>query len=201
MTNEERELAGWRAEWNEIADGPAFERAIGARVARDRRRLFVSAATEVGATCLGTAIIAWLLARSHGSPLILAMAIPILLFFGAWLARFFGMRRGLFRAPAEDVSTFVDLTRKRLATEIEWMRFARRSTLAIAAASLPWSAWAFAARFDRYAAEPWRAVVGFGGVVVILAGLAWWIPRKDARLRGELARFEDVVGRSGVEEG
>ncbi len=199
MTNEERELAGWQAEWSEIADLPAFERAIGARAFRDRRRLFVAAAGEVGGAIFGIAVIAWLVARSHGSAFILSVAIPLLVFFGAWLARFFEARRGLFRAPGQTVAAFVDLTRKRLTTEIEWMRFARRSTTLLAVAAVFWAVWAFVKHFDQYAAEPWRAVVGFGGVVVILAGLAWWIPRKHARLTGELARFEEVVGRASLD--
>ncbi|MCW5835929.1 MAG: hypothetical protein KIS78_26250 [Labilithrix sp.] len=199
MTNEERELAGWQAEWSEIADVPAFERAIGARVARDRRRLLVAAAGEVGGAILGIAVIAWLLARTHGSAFILSVTIPLLVFLGAWLTRFFEMRRGLFRAPGESVAAFIELTRKRLAAEIEWMRFARRSTTILGIAVVFWAAWAFVKYFDEYTAEPWRAVVGFGGAGIILAGLAWWIPRKQARLMGELARFEEVVGRASLD--
>lgn len=124
------------------------------------------------------------------------MTIPLLVFFGAWLARFFEVRRGLFRAPGESVAAFVELTRKRLATEIEWLRFATRSTMLPGGAVVFWAAWAFVRYFDKYAAAPWRAVLGFGGALVILGGLAWWLPRKQVRLIAELARFEEIVGRA-----
>ncbi|HEX7666156.1 MAG TPA: hypothetical protein VF407_16630 [Polyangiaceae bacterium] len=196
MTNEERELAEWRTEWNEMADLPAFERTIGERVARDGRRLLVAAVGEVGGAIVGIAGAVWLVARAHGSRVVLWLALALVLFFCMWLGRFFKMRRGLFRAPAESVAAFVDLTRKRLASEIEWMAFAKRSTTALGIASVVWMAWALVAHLDRYAAEPWRAVIGVGGVLAILGGLAWWIPRKHARLTSELARFERIVGRA-----
>lgn len=199
MTNDERELAGWQSEWREIADLPAFEREVGARVVRDRRRLFGAAAGEVGGAALGVAALTWLIVRSHGSTVILTMAIPLLVFFGAWLTRFFEVRRGLFQAPSESVHAFVELTRKRLETELEWLRFAKRATASVGAAAAVWAAWVFVKHFDQYAAEPWRAVLGFGGAGVILGGLAWWMPRKRARLAEDLARFEAVVGRANLD--
>lgn len=191
-TREDAELATWRGEWQALGGEDDFAPQLVARAAKDGRRMRLGAAAEVVAATFSTSFCVWLLVRSHGSAQVVAMSAFILLFNGAWLTHFFTMRAGLFgnHAVGEGALVFVELTRRRLATQRQWMVAARRWTLALGAIVFPWAIWVFLAHKEMYMAEPWRAVVGFGGVVVILGGVYAWTHVKERRLRAEGEAFE-----------
>ena len=137
------------------------------------------------ATALSSSLCAWLAVRSRGAPTTVAVAGLVLLFNGAWLAQFFGARAGLFRASGATVGEYAQLARARLDAEARWVRTATRWTGALALALLPWAAWVAYVQRAMYAAQPWRAVVGFGGAALILAGVGWQLRRRSLRLDHE----------------
>ena len=49
------------------------------------------------------------------------------------------------------------------------------------------------AGWDFYRAEPWRGVVGFGGIVVILTLVLYAVARKRKKIAEERERFETLV--------
>jgi hypothetical protein len=196
MSEPDRELAGWQREWQTMGGDDELKREVLLRrVRRDGARMRLAAAGEILAAAASSAFCIWLVVKSGGAILTVALAAGVLFFNGAWLMRFFTTRQDLFggRAVADlggGLDAFVELTRRRFAAELGWTRFVRRCTIVLAVASFPWclamavNGWAF------YRAEPWRAVVGFGGVAVIFAGLFSWSRRKERRLREESARFD-----------
>lgn len=187
------ELSTWRGEWQALGGKDDLASELVARAVKDGKRLRRSAATEVLAATISSSLCLWLIVRTHGALEVVAMTGLILLFNGAWLTHFFTLRSDLFRPSAEGIDAFVALTRKRLAAEQRWMRFARRWTAALAAAVVPWSIWVYLAHRDAYEAAPWRAVVGFGTAFVIFAGMFLYSFRKERKLRREEESFERHV--------
>ena len=190
---EDAELSTWRGEWQGLGGGEDFAVQLVARARKDGRKLRLSAAAEVLAAAFSTTVCLWLLARSHGSPEVIAMTAFILPFNGAWLTHFFTVRAGTFNAIGAGVDDFVVLTRRRLATQRKWMVLARRWTFAIGIALAPWMVWVFYAHREAYAREPWRGVLGFGMIVVIMAGVYAWTFVKERKLGVEAEAFERHV--------
>lgn len=184
------ELSTWRGEWQGLGGSEDFAAQLVARARKDGRKLRLSAAAEVLAALFSTTVCLWLLARSHGSPEVIAMTALILPFNGAWLTHFFTARAGTFDALGASVGDFITLTRQRLATQRKWMAQARRWTIAIGIAIVPWALWVLYAHRDAYAREPWRGVVGFGTIAVILAGVLAWTFVKERKLGAEAEAFE-----------
>lgn len=195
MTSEEdnNELSTWRAEWQALGGRDDLATKLVARAAKDGRRMRRSAAGEVLGATFSTSLCLWFVLRSHGSAEIVAMTAVILLFNGAWLTHFFTMRADLFAPSGEGVDAFIALTRRRMATEQKWARAARRWTVAVSLLLLPWAVWVFVAHKDAYFANPWSAVVGFGGAAAIFAGVYYFTLRKERKLRAESASFEANV--------
>ncbi len=190
---EDAELTSWRGEWQGLGGSEDFAAQLVARARKDGRKLRLSAAAEVLAATISTTVCVWLLARSRGSPEVIAMTAFILPFNGAWLTHFFTVRAGTFTAIGAGVDDFVALTRRRLVTQRKWMVQARRWTSAIAVAVVPWAVWVLYTHREAYAREPWRGVVGFGTVVVILAGVYAWTFVKERKLAAEAEAFERHV--------
>lgn len=190
MTEEDKELSAWRAEWQALGGKDDLASKLVARAAKDGRRMRFAAAKEVLAAAFSSAFTLWMVIRSHGKAEITVMTAVILLFNGAWLTHFFTLRADLFSPSAEGVDAFIELTRRRLATETRWARFARLWTVAIGVALTPWSVWFFYTHRDAYYAEPWRAVVGFGTAAAILVGVYFFTHRKERKLRAQTEAFE-----------
>lgn len=190
MTEEDKELSAWRAEWQALGGKDDLASKLVARAAKDGRRMRFAAAKEVLAATFSSAVCLWLVQRFHGSAEIAVMTAVILLFNGAWLTHFFSSRADLFTPSGEGVDAFIDLTRKRLATETKWARYARLWTAFMSAALTPWSVWVFYAHREAYFVAPWRAVVGFGGAAAIFAGVYMVALRKERKLRAQTEAFE-----------
>ena len=189
----DNELESWQNEWQRLGQTEASARQLVRRAHKDMWRMRAAAAGEVlGAAC-STTIVGWLLLRSHGAIEVVCIAALILLFNGAWLTHYFGMRKDVLSPSAGSTKQYVELTRARLLVEQRWNHAARRWTLALCALALPWSVWAFASHFDLYRAAPWRAVVGFGGAFGLSSGLFWFFHRKRVTLGKKLETFERQV--------
>ena len=187
------ELSTWRGEWQGLGGSEDFAAHLVARARKDGRKLKLAAATEVLATLFSTTVCIWLLARSHGATEVIVMAALILPFNGAWLTHFFTARAGTFEAMGTGIDDFVALTRRRLATQRKWMAQARRWTTASGIAIVPWTVWVLYMHREAYAREPWRAVLGFGNIVLIIAGVVAWTYVKERKLGAEAEAFERHV--------
>jgi len=193
------ELDGWRAEWQSLGGKEAFAASLVDRAARDGAKMRRAAAREVLAAAFSTGVAMWLIVRTKGALEVVSVTGLIILFNGVWLAHFFTLRSGLFRGSGEGIDEFVALTRRRLATEQRFTRFALRSVGVISATLVPWAIWVFFAHREAYAAAPWRAIVGFGGAAAIFAGVTVFARRKATRLDAEAARFERQVAQAALE--
>lgn len=195
-TNGDPELSAWRAEWQTLGAGEEYAAKLVARASRDGRRLWRAALGEVLGVVFSTTLCLILAVRSHGAIEVVALTGLVLVFNGAWLTYFFTLREGTFRASGEGTEAYVALTRRRLATDRQWIRYGRRWTVVLCALLLPWSVrFAFVHR-ALYRADPWRAAVGFGGVAVILGGLALWLRYKARKAEEQEALFEREIARA-----
>lgn len=190
---EDNELEEWRAEWQALGGREGLTRELAARVARDSRRIKLLAAGEVIAATLSSSVSLWMAIGSHGAPVIVTLAAGIFLFNGIWLTRLFTLREGESAALGEGLDAFIERTRRRLLADLRWNTFARRATIALALAIAPWSAWMLSAAWPVYHAEPWRAAIGFGGVIVILGLVFGSLRMKRTRIAAERERFEALV--------
>lgn len=193
---EEKELEMWREEWQSLGGREGLMRDLAVQAKKDARRILASKVFEVVGASIAAAVAIWFTIRTHGRPVAVAMCAGIFLFNGIWLTRLFTLR-----AEEEGTATddFVALRRKRLELDIRWNLFARRSTIGLAIAVTPWCIWMAREGWDVYRAEPWRAVIGFGGIVFILAVVHFGLTKKASRLSAERSRFEDLVAERTLE--
>lgn len=187
------ELSAWQREWQELGSGDDRAAALVARASRDEARMKRAAAGEIAAVIFSSSLCVYLDIRTNAAVPVVVLTALVLLFNGAWLMQYFSVRQDLFASSAEGVDAYIDLTRRRLSAELRWMGYARRWTIGLCVLLAPMLAWFVAYRFDAYAKEPWRAIVGIGGAVCILTGLFVWMRVKTRRLEAERARFEREV--------
>jgi hypothetical protein len=190
---EQQELEAWRSEWTSLPDVSMFARDVVDRAAREGRSLKRRTAKEIAAVLFSSGMCLWLLLSTHGKAQVVAISVVILLFNGAWITHYFNVRAGTFAASGEGLDAFVALTRKRITADRRWNRYALRWTQILALILVPWSVWMFLGHRDKYLAEPWRALVGFGGEVVILTALFFYLGRQRARLDVNSKRFEEQL--------
>jgi hypothetical protein len=191
--SEDKELETWRTEWQALGGTRDLAEQLARRVVEDGRRIRRGVAVEVGAAVFGVVTCTWLVVRTRGELVATVACAGLLFFFGVWVTRLLTLRRGSLRALGSGVDEFVELTRRRLADDVAWNRFAHRSMQILTGLLVPWGIWAFVARYALYRAEPWRAVVGFGTAAVILAAVFVVNGRKRRKLEAERERFDAVV--------
>lgn len=190
---EAMELESWKAEWQSLGGREGLAAELAERVRKDGRRLRRTFAVEALAALAVTGYCAGLLLRNP-KPVVVAYCVVALLFNGVWMTRLLTLREGTMRAVGEGLDAHLDLTRRRLADDLRWNHFTRRGVQVLAVLLTPWSIWMLVEGREFYAAAPWRAVVGFGGLVVILAAITITQRRKQKKLEAERARFEALVG-------
>ncbi|MFO0741050.1 MAG: hypothetical protein U0270_34445 [Labilithrix sp.] len=188
MTEEEKELEMWREEWQSLGGREGMMNELVAQAKRDATRIRRSKLTEVGAGVLACSVGLWF--AMGGKPVAIVLCAGLFLFNGIWLTRLFTLRAEEQGTPLDD---FVALRRKRLELDLKWNTFARRATIGLGLALVPWAAWMAWTGRAFYAAEPWRAAVGFGGIVVILAGVLYALAEARSKIGTERERFETLV--------
>lgn len=163
MNDDLNELgAAWRAEGISPAEATA-------RAARLVARARVAVAVEWIAGLLVVAFWAIQIARRPVA-ITWVMGVGSVVFVVVWL----GVLHLIIRVPAAGTTAraFLEAAAEQARREARWFAFVRRSVAAFAVFLAPCAAWKFTIDRDFYAAEPWRAVVGFGGVGV-LTSLLW----------------------------
>lgn len=187
---EEQELDRWREEWQGLGGRAELTKELAAQAVKDTRRVRLAVVGEVVAAALTSAFGLWSAIGSHGRPAAVVLCAGLFLFNGVWLTRLFTLRGQDEGAALDD---FVARRRQHLDRDLAWNRFARKATIALGVAIAPYAAWIAWAQQAFYRAEPWRAVVGFGGIVVILAALLLFLAKKRAKILEERERFETLV--------
>ncbi|MFN7700120.1 MAG: hypothetical protein ACK6CU_30960 [Deltaproteobacteria bacterium] len=200
MSPEDDELAAWRASWQALGDTEDLAADLALRAKRDARLLHRAAAAQVLASALAILGASALALRSSGRPENLVLLALIALFCGVWLALFFSSRASVFASDAEGLDAFVRLTRKRLAVELRWCTTARRATAALCVALAPWGGWLLWRRWDLYAEEPWRAVVGFGGAALVVGLVVWGLGHRERGLREVQRRLEERLDQASLRQ-
>jgi len=195
MTNDrqDEELLGWQAEWATLGGNGRFAATMVERAARDGRKLKLAAAGEVLAVSFSMLLSIALVVRSHGALPVVAIVVVIQLFSGGWIAHYFNERRALFDAEGKDTAGFVALTRERLEAARRWTIFGRRWMQLLGVIVVPWSIWMYVVNAAVYRAEPWRALVGFGGALVIFTGAYLWLAHKERATLRERDALEKQI--------
>lgn len=183
-----------RAAWQATAPSPG-ELEASVRAASRRMRVGIAVEWVAGALVVGF----WLrqaVVMPH--PIVFVLGGGSVVFVAVWLTM---LHRTLGRAPAPTGSVRAHLhTTAELARRQErWYVFARRSLLAFcgfATLVMPWKAWV---DWEMYRAEPWRAVVGFGGFFALSAALFAVIGFMQRRAAESAARLEAAA--AAYEEG
>jgi hypothetical protein len=182
------EWARLRAAWQATAPSPSE---LEASVRAASRRMRVGIGVEWAASVFLVAF--WVheaIVIPH--PIVFVLGAGSIVFVVVWLAmlhRTFGGAGPHGASVRDHLRATSDLARR----EVSWYTFARRSFRAFvgfAALVMPWKAWV-----DRagYAAEPWRAVVGFGGFFVLAGVMDLVIRAARRRAEGQVARVEAVA--------
>ena len=175
----------WRDEGPSVGD-------IEARVRRDVTRVRVRFAVEWIAGALLTAFWLWQGIR-HPGPLTLVMGSGSVTFAGVWL---FVLHRTLRPpSPAVSMTAYLAGALDRAQSEERWFRFVQRFLLALGLFFAPCSVWLFDVHRSMYLAEPWRAVVGFGGFVILSAGLWGFAGSRRARASAAAAALVESLRR------
>ncbi|HVH47144.1 MAG TPA: hypothetical protein VM925_32605 [Labilithrix sp.] len=197
--SDENELEGWRREWQSLGGRERLAEELARRVARDGRRIRLRLAVEVTAGIVVLLLAGMLVIGSHGEAVNTVGALGIVFFGGVWLTRLFLLRQGSLRSVGTALDTFVDLTRRRLADDARWAAFSLRAMHIMGLTIVVWGVWAFFYRYAMYRAEPWRAIVGFGGVTFLFGVSYLGQRRKRVRVEEERAHFERLVAERTLE--
>lgn len=195
---EEKELEVWRKEWESLGGKEDVTKFVMARVAKDGRRIKLGIAGEVAASIVASSFALFMAIKSHGAPVTTVLCAAIFLFCGVWLTRLFTLREAA--ALGEGLDGFLSLTRKRFEDDLRWNDFSWRTCIVVSVASTAWGSWALAAGWSLYRAEPWRGIVGFGGIYVILGFVVAMLRSKRAKIKSEREAFESLVASSLVDE-
>jgi hypothetical protein len=187
------ELEQWRAQWLANGDEHAITYDLQARAKRDARRLRRTAAWEVASCAFGAILLTTLVVRGKGRLEVTAPAMAIVAFSGVRLAQFFAERRDLFAHAELATDEYMQVTYKRLEVATRWTTTTQRWLAVLALAITPWCGWMAIAHFHTFAAEPWRALVGFGSVALIFVGAAAWTHHGRGQLLRERARLDALV--------
>jgi hypothetical protein len=186
MTEQQDTLEGLWKDHDASTPDPAWV----ARTHRRRRRaqaLGVFGEAAGGASAVAVAV--WFVARAPTPQTIALLAIVALVVAASWASTWRAvraLRRGREVTTGDHLAGLLSDARVTLAERRRYGKLVLLSAALIA----PWALFVLATRFDLYAAEPWRALVGFGGIAVILFALRWTIRAKIEELEDEIARLE-----------
>ena len=193
MTDQDTELEGWRQGWQALGGRADLARSLAERVKQDGRRLQRELVSEMAWAAASSALCVWLLVDSGGKPVVAVACAGTLLFTGAWVTRLLTLKYGAASGADSGLDAFVELTRRRLADELKWQLYRRRSLDVAALLIVPWTIWALTERYSLYRAQPWVGIAEVGLLVGLLVGLFIHLPRKIRALEAARDRFEALV--------
>ncbi len=184
------EWAAWARDFQGGAEsgGPSPEVTLAA-VRRETRRQWGGYALELLAS-VGLVAFYVLMMRRQRATWFVVMASANFVFAALWMGYLTHVRRGTWSAAGRDARTFVALTRARREADLRWFRFGRAITAVMLLFVAGWAPFVLQARWAFYAAEPWRAVVGFGVAAVIGVAAMAYQTRRIERAGRELKALD-----------
>ena len=159
------EWAAWARDFRGDPRAPSPD-AMLAAARRATRRQRLAYAAELLAS-VGLVAFYAVMSRRQRAPWFVALAAANFVFAALWVAYLTHVRRGTWAAAGRDTGAFTALARARCRADLRWYRFSRGVTAAMLLFIAAWAPSLLRARRALYAAEPWRAVVGFGVAAVI----------------------------------
>lgn len=103
------------------------------------------------------------------------------------------------RALSEPPATFIDAMRRHGEKRLRLMYLGRYVLVAGGVFFAVWTTWFVSDNLDVYTQEPWRAVLGVGGVIILYL-LAIVLHRKEAhRIEADLDDLDELARRLGPE--
>ncbi len=194
MTNQpDLELERWQRQWQALGGREDLARSLAARVQHDTSRIRRELALELAAAAGSIALCLWLVVHHEGKLVVTAICAVSLVFTGVWVTRLLTLKLSSSPAETSGLDAFVELTRRRLADDIQWHTFRRRSLVVLVPLLLPLTAWAAVARYDHYRAQPWLAAAEGALLVGLVVGAALHINHKLRCLESARARFDALV--------
>jgi hypothetical protein len=193
MQEQDTELEGWKQEWQSLGGRSDLARSLAERVKQDGRRLQRELVTELAWAAGSTALCVWLMVDSGGKPVVAVACAATLLFTGVWVTRLLTLKYGPSNGADSGLDAFVELTRQRLAADLKWHLFRRRSLDVATLFTVPWTVWAILERYSLYTAQPWVGVAEVGLLIALLVGMFIYLPRKIRALEAARDRFEALV--------
>lgn len=194
MSHDE-EWAAWARDFQaDTATGPEpTPDAMLARVRRETRKQWRAYLGEVAGSVFLVGFCLVMLGRLRATWFV-AMASANSVFAALWMGYMTLNFRGTWSATGSDARTFLALARARRQAEHRWFRFSRGATAVMLLFVAGWAPFVLSARWERYAAEPWRAIVGFG--VALLIGVAVMVhqTRRLDRAERELRALDATSG-------
>ncbi|HUT77291.1 MAG TPA: hypothetical protein VM285_06380 [Polyangia bacterium] len=164
---EDRCWQDWVADFT--SEGTRFDPGVvAARVRRSSLVMVLETALTVG-ICLGlTGLLVYRIwVAPH--PVVIAISAVVIAFVAVSAVVFFRVRQGAWRAAEQTPRALVALLRRRESSRLREARFSMKSSIALGLAVTLWIPWRLWVDWDGYCREPWRAVVGVGGIYVLLA--------------------------------
>lgn len=170
----------------EVVDVEALVR----RAQLGRRRMQASFALELLA---GAAVVAFwapqLPAAGAGTAL---LGVGSIVFVFVWWIALWRNLRGTWSARSAQVEAFLALERRRLEAKLRWTGVLRASLIALTVLFVVASPFVLRDGWAIYREEPWRFVLGAGGVFAIVGAL--WVGSTRQRVRLQRALAEDQDG-------
>jgi hypothetical protein len=192
MSDEWSDLSAvWRSESPDAGD-------IEARVRRDVARVRITVAVEWFAGASVVVFWAWQGIR-HPTLLNTVMGLGSTTFVVVWLI----VLHRTIRPPraASTTTAYLEGALEQARAEVRWFGFVRRSIIALCLFLVPCLAWLFEVSRALYAAEPWRAVLGFGGFAVLVSWLWWIAGQRRARAAGIAGQLIAALQRLAADPG
>lgn len=178
-------------DWQSSAESVDVE-ALVRRAKVGRRRLQAGFALELLA---GAGVLAfWAPQLPKAGAGTALLGVGSIVFVLVWWIALWRNLRGSWSAPGAQVEEFLALERRRLEARLRWTGVLRTSLIALTVLFVGASPFVLRDGWAMYREEPWRFVLGAGGVFAIVGALWVGATRQRARLRRALGAEETGDG-------
>lgn len=182
----------WREMWTDLDGDTPDPREVQAGLRARRHRLRWKSRLTAVCMLLGVTFTIGLLLTSPPAASIVVLCVFCWLVWGTsmWMKWRVSRveRRALTRAPAKFVETLRQLTESRASM----IRTGRYLLVAVGVFCAVWVSWFVSENWAVYQQEPWRAVVGVGGVIVLYFLVIYLQHREQKQLEDDLTGLEQL---------
>ncbi len=162
-----------------------------AQARRDARREWIAWTLQIGGTLFVIAAFLALIAQTR-SAMFAALSAIVLPAFLVSFGCFVYFRPSRWSSEGSSVTAHVALAVRRRSRDHRMMRVSRAVFGFLVAAHWVWYPLFLVSRIEKFAAEPWRIVVGTAAAVLVF-GVAWWFVTRTARTTAvELAKWKQI---------